>query len=80
MCENCYKFNRCFEQRGRCAEYRDINEIRAEIEAVMQSAKSAGDKTSEDGRVSGDEAGHQKGTEGLLLEAEIQKETEKEES
>ena len=54
MCEQCYKFNRCFEQRGICAEYRDINDIRAEIEAVMQSAKIAGDKISEDRGVSGD--------------------------
>ena len=40
-CEKCYKLSRCFEQRGRCAEYRDIEEIRKEIQIVMQSFKSA---------------------------------------
>lgn len=53
-CEKCYKLSRCSEQRGRCSEYRNIEDIRAEIEAVMQSAKSAGDKAAEDRRVSGD--------------------------
>ena len=80
MCDRCYKFNRCFEQRGICSEYRDINDIRAEIEAVMQSAKSSGDKDSEDGRVSGDRPRHQTGTERLFLETEIQEEVDKEET
>jgi len=56
VCDKCYKFGRCFEQRGICSEYRNIEDIRAEIEAVMQSAKIAGDKTFEDGRVSVDPA------------------------
>lgn len=80
MCDKCYKFGLCFEQRGICSEYRDIEDIRKEVQAVMQSAKIAEDEDSEDGRISGDEAGHQKGTEGLLLETEVQKETKKEES
>ena len=80
MCENCYKINRCFEQRGICSEYRNIEDIRAEIEAVMQSAKITGDKDSEDGRVSGDRPGHQTGTERLFLETEIQEEVDKEEA
>ena len=42
MCENCYKINRCFEQRGICSEYRNIEDIRAEIEAVMRAYKVAG--------------------------------------
>ena len=79
MCDKCYKFGRCFEQRGICTEYRNIEDIRAEIEAVMQSAKITGDEDSEDGGISGDKAGHQKGTERLLLETEVQKDTEKEE-
>lgn len=80
MCDKCYKFGRCFEQRGICSEYRDTEDIRKEVQAVMQSAKSAGDKDSEDGRISGDEAGHQKGTERLLLETEIQEKVDKEET
>ena len=80
MCDKCYKFGRCFEQRGICSEYRDIEDIRAEIEAVMQSAKIAGDKTFEDGRVSGDRPRHQTGTERILLEAEIQEKVDKEEA
>lgn len=31
MCSKCYKKNRCFEQRGICSEYRDIEAIREEI-------------------------------------------------
>ena len=54
MCDKCYKSGRCFEQRGICSEYRDIEDIQAEIEAAMQSAKVTEDKDSEDGRVSGD--------------------------
>ena len=53
-CEKCYKLSRCSEQRGRCSEYRNIEDIRAEIEAVMQSAKIAGDKDSEDRGIQGD--------------------------
>lgn len=40
-CEKCYKISRCSEQRGRCSEYRDIEDIRQEVQAVMQSYKSA---------------------------------------
>ena len=54
MCDKCYKLSRCSEQRGICSEYRNIDDIRAEIEAVMRAYKVAGDKDSEDGRVSGD--------------------------
>jgi len=79
-CEKCYKLSRCYEQRGRCSEYRNIEDIRAEIEAVMQSYKLAGDNNSRDEGISGDKAGHQKGTERLLLETEVQKDTEKEEA
>lgn len=38
-CEKCYKLSRCFEQRGRCAEYRNIEEIRQEVQALMRSFK-----------------------------------------
>lgn len=80
MCDKCYKFGRCFEQRGICSEYRDIEDIRQEVQAVMQSAKIAGDKDSEDGRVSGDRPRHQTGAERLFLETEIQEEIDKEET
>ena len=53
-CEKCYKLSRCSERRGRCSEYRNIEDIRAEIEAVMQSAKIAGDKDSKDRGIQGD--------------------------
>jgi len=55
VCDKCYKFGRCFEQRGICSEYRNIEDIRNEIETVMQSYKLAGDKTPKDGGISGDE-------------------------
>ena len=80
MCENCYKINRCFEQRGICSEYRNIEDIRAEIEAVMRAYKVAGDKISEDGRISGDRPRHQAGAESIFLETEIQEEVDEEES
>jgi hypothetical protein len=80
VCENCYKINRCFEQRGICSEYRNIEDIRAEIEAVMRAYKVTEDKDSKDGRVSGDRPRHQTGTERLFLETEIQEEVDKEES
>ena len=79
-CEKCYKFGRCFEQRGLCSEYRDIEEIRKEVQAVMQSAKIARDKDSEDGRISRDRPRHQTGTESIFLEAEIQEKVDKEEA
>ena len=53
-CEKCYKLSRCSEQRGRCSEYRNIEDIRAEIEAVMQSAKITEDKDSKDRGIQGD--------------------------
>ena len=73
-CEKCYKLSRCFEQRGRCAEYRDIEEIREEVQAVMQSAKSSEPVSAEDGRIRQDEgdSGNQKATEGILLVSEVQ--------
>ena len=57
-CGKCYKFERCFERRGICTEYRSTEAIRQEIEAVMQSCKaskaeSTKGKASEKGRVDG---------------------------
>lgn len=40
-CEKCYKCKRCFEQRGQCSEYRSIDAIRNEVQAVMRSCKAA---------------------------------------
>lgn len=39
-CKKCYKVRRCFEQRGICAEYRNIEEIRAEIESLNREFAS----------------------------------------
>jgi len=80
VCDKCYKFGRCFEQRGICSEYRNIEDIRAEIEAVMQSAKIAGDEDSENRGIPRDRPSHQMGAERLFLETEIQEEVDKEES
>lgn len=54
MCDKCYKLSRCFEQRGRCAEFRDIDEIRNEIQAVMQASKLASTDSAEDTERQGD--------------------------
>lgn len=40
-CGKCYKFERCFERRGICTEYRSTEAIRQEIAAVMQSCKAS---------------------------------------
>ena len=53
-CERCYKYNRCFERRGVCAEFRDLEAIRREVEVVMQSAKVAGTENPEDRREQSD--------------------------
>lgn len=34
MCADCYKLSRCFEQRGKCAEYRSLDDIRRELEEL----------------------------------------------
>ena len=76
MCNGCYKRGRCLErdEYGTCSEYRNIGSIKAEIEAVMQSAKSSGVVSPEDGEVRQEEGneGNQKATEGILLGAEVQ--------
>ena len=43
MCKDCYKKERCLEreQFGKCTEYRSIDAIREEVQAVMQSCKAA---------------------------------------
>lgn len=46
-CGKCYKFERCFERRGICTEYRSTEAIRQEIEAVMQSCKASKAKNAE---------------------------------
>ena len=75
MCKDCYQRERCLEreQFGRCSEYRSIEAIRNEVQAVMQSAKSSTAVPAEDGRVRQDEGdgGNQKATERVFLEAEV---------
>ena len=43
MCKDCYKKERCLEreQYGKCSEYRSIEAIRNEVQAVMRSCKAA---------------------------------------
>ena len=70
VCANCYKSKRCFEQRGLCSEYRSIESIREEVQAVMQSAKassSAGDSHDQAPGCPEDVDGDQARGEGLLL-------------
>lgn len=33
-CENCYQYARCIERRGHCTQYRSLEDIRKEIEAI----------------------------------------------
>ena len=72
----CYKKERCLEreQFGRCSKYRSIGSIKAEIEAVMQSAKSSESVSAEDGRIRQDEGvnGNQEATERVFLASEVQ--------
>ena len=75
MCKDCYKKERCLEreQFGKCTEYRSIDAIREEVQAVMQSAKSSESIPAKNGRVRQDEGdeGNQKATERVFLEAEV---------
>ncbi len=82
MCKDCYKKERCLEreQFGTCSEYRSIDAIRNEVQAVMQCAKSSESVSAKDGEVRQDEgdSGNQKATERVFLEAEVS-ETDKNE-
>ena len=76
MCKDCYKKERCLEreQFGRCSEYRSIGSIKAEIEAVMQSAKSSESAATKDkgAQGAGRDGGNQKATERVFLASEVQ--------
>ena len=38
-CESCLHLFECMEQRGRCREYKDLEEVRKDIEMLNQKAK-----------------------------------------
>lgn len=76
MCKDCYKKERCLEreQFGRCSEYRSIDAIRNEVQAVMQSAKSSESAATKDkgAQGTGRDKGNQKATERVFLASEVQ--------
>ena len=76
MCKDCYQRERCLEreQFGRCSEYRSIDAIRNEVQAVMRSAKSSTAVPAEDERVRQDEGdeGNPEATERVFLASTIQ--------
>ena len=71
-CEKCYKLSRCYEQRGRCSEYRNIEDIRAEIEAVMRAYKVAASAEAGNEECKGEQEvqGNSHHVKGLLLSCE----------
>ena len=83
MCKDCYQRERCLEreQFGRCSEYRSIEAIRNEVQAVMQSAKSSTAVPAEDGRVRQDEGdeGNPQTAERVFLASEVQEADKNEE-
>ena len=82
MCKDCYKKERCLEreQFGRCSEYRSIDAIRNEVQAVMQSCRSSEPAATKDEGTQGTgrDGGNQKATERVFLASEVQ-ETDKNE-
>ena len=38
-CADCLHNHECMEQRGRCREYKDLEEVREDIEMLNQKAK-----------------------------------------
>lgn len=75
MCKDCYKKERCLEreQFGKCSEYRSIDAIRNEVQAVMQSCRSSESAATKDegAQGAGRDEGNQKATERVFLEAEV---------
>lgn len=76
MCKDCYKKERCLEreQYGRCSEYRSIDAIRNEVQAVMQSCRSSESAATKDKNTqgAGRDGGNQKATERVFLASEVQ--------
>lgn len=40
-CTSCLHYSECMEQRGRCREYKDLEEVRKEIEMLNKAARLA---------------------------------------
>ena len=82
MCKDCYKKERCLEreQFGKCTEYRSIEAIRNEVQAVMQSCRSSESAATKDesAQGAGRDEGNQKATERVFLEAEVSEADENE--
>ena len=38
-CRACLHFSICYERRGKCKEYKDLEEVRKDIEMLNQKAK-----------------------------------------
>ena len=38
-CESCLHYSECMEQRGRCREYKNLEEVKQDIEMLNQKAK-----------------------------------------
>ena len=76
MCKDCYKKERCLEreQFGKCSEYRSIEAIRNEVQAVMQSCRSSNSAATKDegAQGAGRDEGNQKATERVFLASEVQ--------
>ena len=76
MCKDCYKKERCLEreQFGKCTEYRSIDAIREEGQAVMQSCRASESAATKDKDTqgAGRDEGNQKATERVFLASEVQ--------
>ena len=51
-CVDCLHYTECFERRGRCTEYKDLEGVRREIEMLNQKERVAAIPTDshEDGK------------------------------
>ena len=38
-CESCLHYSECMERRGKCKEYKDLEEVRKDIAMLNQKAK-----------------------------------------
>ena len=44
-CADCLHFEECFERRGPCREYKDLRQVREEIEQLNENFKKAAART-----------------------------------
>lgn len=82
MCKDCYKKERCLEreQYGKCSEYRSIDAIRNEVQAVMQSCRSSESAATKDkgAQGAGRDEGNPQTAERVFLKAEVSEADENE--